>query len=224
MFSECNPAKASGVSLLAVLATAKLTAGFSTHLKYSLDHSNLSFKAWGIFACHFANSLLIASSIWLELGAVTPTFHGCLVDPHQIILRASHAVFPTPCPLLIATRSLPATLKLASLCHPSGKSSGQISRSNASGSRYHLSNTASCAAVSPLTSDIYFPIFFQNFQNNTTDREGRTGLRRRGDGTGCGSVWLGCKHAFPSTLLYIMHIVRCALQQSGVINDLTLYH
>src|SRR3990167_3674077 len=95
MFSECNPAKASGVSLLAVLATAKLTAGFSTHLKYSLDHSNLSFKAWGIFACHFANSLHNASYIWLELGAV--------------------------------------------------------------------STTSSCAAVSPLTSDIYFPIFFSKF-------------------------------------------------------------
>src|SRR3990167_4450987 len=58
-----------------------------------------------------------------------------------MIRRANQAVFPTPCPLLIATLSFFAKRPEALLCHFSGKSSGQISRSNKSGSSYQDSRT-----------------------------------------------------------------------------------
>ena len=120
IFSEWNPWNASGVSFLAVRATANDSLGADTNSTLSFFTARSDFSPGGSFLYHFAISPHKTSDNWCPVGAVQATFAGYLVKSHHSIIQLSKADLPTPCPDLTATRSLFLIASIAFFCHSSG--------------------------------------------------------------------------------------------------------
>lgn len=103
----------------------------------SLFISSKTLSGGTSFSFHLASSAQRMSFNWCSLGAVHAILHGYAVSKYQIIVHASAAVLPTPCPDLMLIRSSLGRHLRYSSCQSSSSSMPNASSTNSLASFFH---------------------------------------------------------------------------------------